>query len=114
MEVVTNDKVKSRKGGAAYLVYCCATPGTIRAVLPISRPYRHTTLYHTETYAILDTLLAIHHLLRQQQHTNNLTGVIWCDNSAAVNKFNKLNGKVPFSITDANQSDSDVIQELSH
>ena len=36
----------------------------------------------------------------------------WCNNEAAVNRFNVLEGQRHYSIASANHSDADVLQEL--
>ena len=42
----------------------------------------------------------------------HLTGTLWCDNKGAVQKFNELEDGTPFSLTIANQTNADILQEL--
>ena len=75
---------------------------------------RHTTSYRTELSGMLGALLALSSLLQQQhQRWDKLDGILWCDNKAAVKKFNDLEDDTLFSLTIANQPDADVLQELS-
>ena len=59
------------------------------------------TSYRAKLFAILGALLAIHQLIPRSDEWKRLSGMIWCDNQAAVDKFNELEGDKPYSITDA-------------
>ena len=74
-----------------------------------------TTSYRTELLGILATLILTASILQKDGTSwENLTGYIYCDNHAAVNQFNKLEGNLPYSIKQANTNDADVLQELRH
>ena len=94
--------------------YTLGTPGTLQAVLPVNGEPRRTTSYRAELFGILGALMTLHHLLPQNNTWNNLTGTLWCDNKAVVTKYNDLCDSLPFSLTEANESDADVLQELQH
>ena len=111
--IATDGTVKLGKGGAAYVVTSSNVPGTLKGVLPVDGASRHTTSYRTELYGMLGALLTLQTLLQQQgQRWDKLSGILWCDNKAAVKKFNDLEDDKPFSLTIANQTDADVLQEL--
>ena len=76
---------------------------------------KFTTSYSTEISGILGAIVAVHHLLSVSGIMwRSLTGTLWCNNKAAVNKYNELNDDLPFSLTEANESDADVLQEIRH
>ena len=53
-----------------------------------------------------------HLILATQVKWQHLSGILWCNNKAAVDKFNKIKGDLPYSITEANNTNADVLQEL--
>ena len=111
--IATDGTVKQGKGGAAYVVTSSYVPGTTKGVLPVDGAPWHTTSYRTELYGMLGALLTLQTLLQQQrQQWVRLSGTLWCDNKAAVKRFNDLEDDKPFSLTIANQTDADVLQEL--
>ena len=64
---------------------------------------------------MLGAMLLLNRLLRKEQRQwQFLFVVVWCDNEAAVNRFNTLVGNAHFSISGANHCDADVLQELRH
>lgn len=111
--IATDGTVRDGNGGAAYSIHTTETPGSIRAVLPVDGKYGSLSSYRTELFGILGSLLLLSHLLKSRGGTwDRLSAVLWCDNEAAVNKFNKLEGKRHYSIASANHADADILQEL--
>ena len=47
-----------------------------------------------------------------KQLYKDITGKLWCDNMTAVNKYTQLKGNNPISMREANEDNSDIIQEL--
>ena len=111
--IATNGKVKNGRGGAVYSLHTTLTPGSIRSVLPVDGRPIQISYYRAELFGILGALLLLHQLLEaQKRRWEQLTAVLWCDNEAAVNRFNVLEGHRHYSIASANHSDADIIQEL--
>ena len=111
--IATNGSVKDGKGSAAYTMHTSATQGTMRAVLPVDGPPNHLTSYRTELFGILGALLLLKNLLSQHGDTwEKLSALLWCDNEAALRKFNALAGTAHYSISAANGTDSDVLHDL--
>ena len=111
--IATDGTVKLGSGGAAYSIHTTATPGSIRAVVPVDGSAVHLSSYRTELFGLLGALLLLYELLDlQRTGWERLSAVIWCDNEAAVNRFNVLEGRRHYSIASANHADADVIQEL--
>ena len=111
--IATDGTVKRGKGGAACTVHTTECPGTIRSVIPVDGGSHPPTSYRAELFGILGALLILHQIMQgQKRRWERLTAVLWCDNQAAVNKFNQLRGRRHYSIASANHTDSDVLQEL--
>ena len=90
-------------------------PGTLQSVIPVDGNPEFSTWYRAELFGILGAIIAAHHLLSIYGDTwRSLTGTPWCNNKAAVSRYNNLRDDLPFSITEANELDSDVLQELCH
>ena len=115
IKIATDGTVKNGRGGALYSIHSGSTPGTLQSVIPVDSNPEFTTLYRTELFGILGAIIAVCHLLSISGNTwRSITGALWCNNKAAVNKYNKLSNDLPFSLTEANESDADVLQELCH
>lgn len=111
--IATDGSLKNGSGGAAYIINSIRTPGTLKSVLPVDGDRRQLTSYRTELFAMLGALLTLKGiLLAQVRRWDKLSGTVWCDNKSAVDKFNRLEDEVPFSLTIANETDADVLQEL--
>ena len=112
--IATDGTVKDSQGGAVYTLHSTEQPGTIRAIVPIDGLPKHMSSYRTELFGILYALLMLRGLLGSQKlQWVRLLAVLLCNNEAAVTRFNMLEGDRHFSIAGANQSDADVLQELS-
>ena len=111
--IATDGTVKGGRGGAAYSIHSTATPGSVRLVLPVDGAPRHLTSYRTKLFGILGSLLLLQNiLLAEDKLWHHLTALVWCDNEAAVRRFDALQGSNHFSIASANHSDADVLHEL--
>ena len=111
--IATDGTVKMGSGGAAYSIHSTATPGSIRAVVPVDGTAVQLSSYRAELFGLLGALLLLFELLDSQRRTwEKLTAVIWCDNEAAVNRFNIMEGSRHYSIAGANHADADVLHEL--
>ena len=111
--IATDGTVKYGRGGAAYSIHSTETPGTIRLVVPVDNTSRHLMSYRTELFGIIGALLLLQNLLQAEDRLwHKILTVLWCDNKAAVRRFNALQGAEHFSITNANHSDADVLHEL--
>ena len=111
--LATDGTVRNGKGGAAYTIHTTEEPGTVRSILPVDGGSTATTSYRAELFGILGAVLALHLLLgKHQPRWKYMTAVLWCDNEAAVNRFNELKGDRHYSIASVNQADSDVLHEL--
>ena len=111
--IATDGTLKKGKGGAAYIVNSVDTPGTLKAALHVDGDGRQMRSYHTEFFGILGALLTLKELLQiQGTGWKHLTGTLWCDNKGAVQKLKEPEDGAPFSLTIANQADTDVLQEL--
>ena len=110
IKIATDVTVKRGHGGAAYSIHSRSTPRTLQSVIPVDGNPKFTTLYRTELFGILGAIVAVHHLLSVSGIMwRSLTGTLWCDNKAAVNKYNELNDDLPFSLTEANELNADVL-----
>ena len=90
-EIATGGTVKDRRWGGAFTLHSRTTLGTLQLVIPVDSVPRRTTLYRTELFGILGAVITLHHLLTATGNAwENLTGKIWCNNKAAVNKYNEL------------------------
>ena len=111
----TDGTVKDGRGGAAVVIHSNETPGILHSVLPVDGHPTHTTSYRTELAGILAALIIINMILQKQRGDfSQLQGTIHCDNKAAVNQYNALEGDLPYSIKQANSTDSDILQELRY
>ena len=111
----TDGTVKSGKGGAAYSLHTTETPDSLRAVLLVDGLHSQISSYRTEIFGILGAMLMLNILLQKENRQwRLLSAVIWCDNEAAVNRFNKLEGSAHFSISGANHCGADVLHELRY
>ena len=63
-------------------------------------------------FGILGAHIALNELLDKTTKREKITGTIWCDNKVVVKAFNKLTDITPF-LTNANQNNSDVLQNLT-
>ena len=107
--------VKRGRGSAVYSIHSRSTPRTLQSVIHVDGNPKSTTLYRTEFFGILGAIVVVHHLLSVSgDMRRNLTGTLWCNNKAAVNKYNKLDDNLPFSLTEVKELDADVLQELQH
>ena len=69
--------------------------------------------YRTELASILAALLRILELMGNDiKFYNQITGMLWCNNMTAVNKYTQLEGKTPQTMKEANEDDNDILQEL--
>ena len=115
LEIATDVTFKDGRIRAAYTIHSRNRPGTLQSVLPVDGNMKYTTLYQTELFRILGAIIAAHQLLTATNKPwENLSGSLWCDNKAAVNKYNALIDQAPFSLTEANKYDANVQQELRH
>ena len=113
--IATNGTLKNGKGGAACTLHTTVEPGTLKAVIPVDGRPCQLSSYRTELLGILGALLILHGALRN--HKGPLThdsATLWCDNEAAVNKFNQLEGERHYSIATANMVDADALQEIRY
>ena len=82
-------------------------------MLPVDGIAGKTSSYCAELFGILGALLLLYQLLdSHKQHWDQLSAVIWCNNEAAVNRFNILEERQHYSIASANHADADVLLEL--
>ena len=111
--IAADGAVKSSKGGAAYSLHTTKTPGTLRSVLSVNGLHSQISSYQTEIFGILGAMLMLNRLLQKENRQWRwLSAVIWCNNEAAVNRFNKLEGSAHFSISGANHCNANVLREL--
>jgi ribonuclease HI len=106
--------VKNGRGGGAYTIHSnSGTKGVVNGRIPVDGHQNYMTSYRTELASILAALLKILELMNNdKQFYDDITGILWCDNQTAVNKYNKLEGVRPRSMREANEDDNDIIQEL--
>ena len=81
-------------------------------MVPVDGKSNKLISYWVEAFGLLAVLLAIKDSLISGKDYSNLTGKIVVDNEAVVKKYNKLQGTHLFSIKSANETDSDILQEL--
>ena len=61
------------------------------------------------------TLILISGLLNHRnQYFDKLTGTFYCDNEAVVCKYATMEGFRPYSVKQANENDTDILQELRY
>ena len=111
----SDGSVLNGRGAAAATIH---THNGSRQVLNLTVPVDgisdDLTSYRVEAFGLLALLLAIKNTLDPTKDYKNLTGKIVVDNEAVVKKYNKLQGTHPYSIKSANETDSDILQELRH
>ena len=91
--IATDGTVKNGMGGAAYSLHTTETPGLIWSVLPVDGRPTQIRSYCAELFGMLGALLLLHQQLEDQNRCwEQLTAVLWCNNEAAVNRFNVLEG----------------------
>ena len=82
-------------------------------MVPVDGSAVQLSSYRAELFGLLGALILLYDLLdSQRQSWEHLSALIWCDNKAAVNRFNILEGRRHYSIAGANHTDADVLQEL--
>ena len=110
---MTDGTVKNGKGGATYSLHTTENPGSVRTVLPVDGLPIQISSYCTELVGILNVILLLNRILQKEAtQWQRLTVVLWCNNEAAVNRFNTLEGCKHFAIASTNQGDADVLHEL--
>ena len=81
--------------------------------IPVDGHKDYMTSYRTELASILAALLRILELMGNDiKFYNQITGMLWCDNMTAVNKYLQLEGKTPQTMKETNEDDNDILQEL--
>ena len=68
------------------------------------------TSYRTELAVILAAILKILVIIKNNKKIyKDITGILWCDNQTAFEKYNKLDRTRPRSMREANEDGKNII-----
>ena len=88
--------MKDGRGRGDFTINSTSGKGVMNGRLPVDGYREYMTSYRTEIASILAVLLQILELMgNDKKFYNDITGILWCNNMTAVNKYSQLEGKKP-------------------